>query len=205
MFDMVIAWIVETVNHWGYFGIFVAMFLESSFFPFPSEVIMIPAGYLAYQGQMNLFVAILVGIGGSLAGALFNYWLAVVLGRLLLERYGRYVFLKPETLDKLDTFFQKHGEISTFSGRLIPGIRQYISLPAGLSRMHLGRFSLFTALGAGLWVSVLAFLGYLVGQNEALVGEYLHDATLIALIFVAGLILFYWLRHRARGGIYDSD
>jgi membrane protein DedA with SNARE-associated domain len=199
MLDTIITWVVETVNHWGYFGIFAAMFLESSFFPFPSEVIMIPAGYLAYQGQMNLFVAILVGIGGSLAGALFNYWLAVVLGRPLLERYGRYIFLRAETLDKLDSFFQKHGEISTFSGRLIPGIRQYISLPAGLSRMHLGRFSLFTVLGAGLWVSVLAFLGYLVGQNEALVGKYLHSATIVALIFVAGMVLFYWLRHRAKG------
>jgi membrane protein DedA with SNARE-associated domain len=199
MLDTIITWVVETVNHWGYFGIFAAMFLESSFFPFPSEVIMIPAGYLAYQGQMNLFVAILVGIGGSLAGALFNYWLAVVLGRPLLERYGRYIFLRAETLDKLDSFFQKHGEISTFSGRLIPGIRQYISLPAGLSRMHLGRFSLFTVLGAGLWVSVLAFLGYLVGQNETLVGKYLHSATIVALIFVAGMVLFYWLRHRAKG------
>ena len=199
MLDTIITWVVETVNHWGYFGIFAAMFLESSFFPFPSEVIMIPAGYLAYQEQMNLFVAILVGIGGSLAGALFNYWLAVVLGRPLLERYGRYIFLRAETLDKLESFFQKHGEISTFSGRLIPGIRQYISLPAGLSRMHLGRFSLFTVLGAGLWVSVLALLGYFVGQNEALVGKYLHNATIVALIFVAGMVLFYWLRHRAKG------
>jgi len=198
MFDAVITWIVETVNHWGYFGIFVAMFLESSFFPFPSEVIMIPAGYLAYQGQMSLLVAILLGMGGSLAGALFNYWLAVVLGRPLLERYGRYILLKPETLDKLNLFFRKHGEISTFSGRLIPGIRQYISLPAGLSRMHLGRFVLFTSLGAGLWVSILVVLGYVVGQNEALVGKYLHDATLIAFIFVVGLIVFYWLRHRAK-------
>jgi membrane protein DedA with SNARE-associated domain len=200
MFDAVIAWIVATVDQWGYLGIFIAMFLESSFFPFPSEVIMVPAGYLAYQGQMNLWSAIGVGIGGSLAGALFNYWLAVVLGRPLLERYGRYILLKPETLDKLDLFFQKHGEISTFSGRLIPGVRQYISLPAGLSRMHLGRFALYTTLGAGAWVSVLAILGYLVGRNQEQVARYLHSATVMALIFVAGLILFYWLRHRAREG-----
>jgi membrane protein DedA with SNARE-associated domain len=198
MLASIITWIVETVNHWGYFGVFSAMFLESSFFPFPSEVIMIPAGYLAWQGKMNLYMAIASGIGGSLAGALFNYWLAVVLGRPLLERYGSYILLNTDTLDKLDIFFQKHGEISTFSGRLIPGIRQYISLPAGLSRMHLGRFALFTSLGAGLWVTVLALLGYVVGKNEELVGEYLHDATLIALISVAGLVLFYWLRHRAK-------
>jgi membrane protein DedA with SNARE-associated domain len=196
----VISWIVSTVDHWGYFGIFVAMFLESSFFPFPSEVIMIPAGYLAFGGQMNLFAAILVGIAGSLAGAVFNYYLAVWLGRPLLERYGRYIFLKPETLDRLEAFFLRHGEISTFSGRLIPGIRQYISLPAGLSGMPLGKFSLFTMLGAGIWVSVLTLLGYFVGKNEDLVGDYLHNATLIALLSVAGLVLFYWLRHRAKEG-----
>ena len=144
MLHTLITWIVTTVEGWGYAGIVAAMFLESSFFPFPSEVIMIPAGYLAFQGKMNLIAAILFGIFGSLAGAVFNYYLAVKLGRPFLEKYGRYILLKPETLDKLETFFQKHGEISTFSGRLIPGIRQYISLPAGLSRMHLGRFALYT-------------------------------------------------------------
>ena len=199
MFHTLITWIVTTVEGWGYAGIVAAMFLESSFFPFPSEVVMIPAGYLAFQGKMNLIAAILFGIFGSLAGAVFNYYLAVKLGRPLLEKYGRYIFLKPETLDKLEIFFQKHGEISTFSGRLIPGIRQYISLPAGLSRMHLGRFVLYTGLGAGIWVTVLALLGYFVGKNEDQVGQYLHNVTLIALLLVGGLVLFYWLRHRAKG------
>ena len=201
MLHSLITWIVSTVEGWGYAGIVAAMFLESSFFPFPSEVIMIPAGYLAFQGKMNLFAAIVFGILGSLAGAVFNYYLAVKLGRPLLEKYGRYILLKPETLDKLEIFFQKHGEISTFSGRLIPGIRQYISLPAGLSRMQLGRFALYTGLGAGIWVTVLALLGYFVGKNEELVGEYLHNATLMALLLVGGLVLFYWLRHRAKGGV----
>ena len=201
MLHSLITWIVSTVEGWGYAGIVAAMFLESSFFPFPSEVIMIPAGYLAFQGKMNLYAAIVFGILGSLAGAVFNYYLAVKLGRPLLEKYGRYILLKPETLDKLEIFFQKHGEISTFSGRLIPGIRQYISLPAGLSRMQLGRFALYTGLGAGIWVTVLALLGYFVGKNEELVGEYLHNATLMALLLVGGLVLFYWLRHRAKGGV----
>jgi len=196
----VINWIVSTVNDWGYFGIFAAMFLESSFFPFPSEVIMVPAGYLAYQGQMNLYGAIATGIAGSLAGAVFNYYLAVWLGRPLLERYGRYLLLSPETLDKLEAFFRRHGEISTFSGRLIPGIRQYISLPAGLSRMPMGRFAFYTALGAGIWVTVLTLIGYFVGQNEERIAPYLHNATLIAVAGVAGLVLFYWLRHRAKEG-----
>ncbi|ADV45796.1 DedA family protein [Nitratifractor salsuginis] len=194
----IVDWIVQTVNAWGYFGIFAAMFLESSFFPFPSEVIMIPAGYLAFKGEMSLLLAIGVGIAGSLAGALFNYWLAMHFGRPFLLRYGRYLFLKPETLDHLERFFARHGEISTFNGRLIPGIRQYISLPAGLARMPVGRFALYTALGAGIWVTVLGLLGYFLGAHEDRVAHYLHNATLLALVGVAGLSLFYWLRHRAK-------
>ncbi len=198
MLNSVIDWIVQTVNHWGYFGIFAAMFLESSFFPFPSEVIMIPAGYLAFKGEMNLYAAIFTGILGSVAGALFNYWLARRYGRPFLQRYGRYFFLDERTLEKLERFFTRHGEISTFNGRLIPGIRQYISLPAGLAKMPVGRFALYTALGVGIWVTVLALLGYSLGAHEEQVSRYLHNATIVALIAVAGLSLFYWLRHRAK-------
>jgi len=198
MLNSLIDWIVQTVNHWGYFGIFVAMFLESSFFPFPSEVIMIPAGYLAFKGEMNLYAAIFTGVLGSVAGALFNYWLAHRYGRPFLQRYGRYFFLDERTLEKLERFFARHGEISTFNGRLIPGIRQYISLPAGLAGMPIGRFALYTALGAGIWVTVLALLGYFLGAHEDQISKYLHNATIVALITVAGLSLFYWLRHRAK-------
>ncbi|WP_292658877.1 DedA family protein [Nitratifractor sp.] len=198
MLNSIVDWIVQTVNHWGYFGIFTAMFLESSFFPFPSEVIMIPAGYLAFKGEMNLYAAIFTGILGSVAGALFNYWLAHRFGRPFLQRYGRYIFLDERTLEKLERFFTRHGEISTFNGRLIPGIRQYISLPAGLARMPVGRFALYTALGAGIWVTVLALLGYFLGTHEDQVSRYLHNVTIMALIAVAGLSLFYWLRHRAK-------
>jgi membrane protein DedA with SNARE-associated domain len=198
--DNLILWIVHTVDQWGYAGIFAGMFLESSFFPFPSEVIMIPAGYLAYQGKMSLTLAILTGILGSAAGSLFNYYLSARLGRPFLLKYGKYLLIKPDTLEKMDLFFSRHGEISTFSGRLIPGVRQYISLPAGLSGMPVGRFILFTALGAGIWTVVLTLLGYLLGQHQELVSQYLHNATLIAIIAVSGLIFFYWLRYRAKKG-----
>ncbi len=201
MFASLVSWIVETIDSWGYFGVFTSMFLESSFFPFPSEVVMIPAGYLAFQGKMNLFVAIFSGIAGSLAGALFNYFLAAKYGRPFLLRYGKYVFLKPESLQKLEDFFAKHGDISTFNGRLIPGIRQYISMPAGLAGMALGKFSLYTVLGAGIWVSVLALLGYYLGANEDQVAHYLKSATLIAMLFIAGLSLFYWLRQKNKGSL----
>ena len=115
----IIDFIVKLVGDLGYFGIFFMMFLESSFIPFPSEVVMIPAGYLAYQGEMNFFVAVFFGILGSLAGALLNYYLALFFGREILIKYGKYVFFDEETMKKMEDFFAKHGHISTFSGRLI--------------------------------------------------------------------------------------
>jgi len=196
--------IVSYIGDMGYLGIFLLMFLESTFFPFPSEIIMIPAGYLAYKGEMNLYIIILVGILGSVAGALLNYYLAMIFGRKFILKYGKYFFIKEETLDKLDSFFAKHGEISTFTGRLIPGIRQLISLPAGLARMHIAKFSFYTALGAGIWVIVLVTVGYLVGSNEALISEYLKSATLIALVSVVLITVFYVIRHRRRREILED-
>ncbi|MBN2831910.1 MAG: DedA family protein, partial [Campylobacterales bacterium] len=179
-----IDWIVQTVSSLGYLGIFVMMFLESSFFPFPSEVVMIPAGYLSYKGEMNLWFSIVAGIAGSIAGALFNYYLAVKLGRRLLLKYGHYIFFTKETLDKVESFFKIHGSFSMLSGRLVPVVRQYISLPAGLARMHVGLFTFYTGVGAGIWVSILALLGYYFGQNEALLQENLHLATLMVVVLV---------------------
>ncbi len=204
MLHDIAAYLVETVGAMGYAGIFFLMFLESTFFPFPSEVIMVPAGYLAYKGEMNLVAVVLFGIAGSVAGALFNYYLAMHFGRAFLLRYGKFVGIKKETLEKLERFFQTHGEISTFNGRLIPGIRQLISLPAGLARMHLGKFALYTALGAGIWVVVLVAIGYLIGSNEALISRYLHTATLIALVAVVLISFFYIVRQKRRQKLLDE-
>ncbi len=205
MLHDIAAYLVDTIGAMGYWGIFLLMFLESTFFPFPSEVIMIPAGYLAYQGEMNLYLVVLIGIAGSLAGALFNYYIAMHFGRRFLLKYGRYFFVKPETLDKLEAFFQKHGELSTFNGRLIPGIRQLISLPSGLARMNLFKFSFYSALGAGIWVIVLVTVGYLVGSNAALISQYLHTATLIALVSIVFITLFYVVRQKRKKEILGED
>ncbi len=190
--------IVSYIGDMGYWGIFLLMFLESTFFPFPSEIIMIPAGYLAYKGEMNIYIVVSMGILGSLGGALLNYYLAKSFGRLFILRYGKYFFIKEKTLDKLEAFFTKHGEISTFTGRLIPGIRQLISLPAGLARMNIAKFAFYTSLGAGIWVLVLTILGYIVGANEALISEYLKSATLITLLCVVFIIVFYIVRNKRR-------
>lgn len=196
--------LVAVIGEWGYLGIFLLMFIESTFFPFPSEVVMIPAGYLAHKGEMNLYLIVLAGIAGSVAGALFNYYIALWFGRSFFIKYGKYMFIKTETLEKLENFFHKHGELSTFNGRLIPGVRQLISLPAGLARMNVAKFSFYSGLGAGIWVIVLVMLGYLLGSNEALISEHLTSATLIALLCVVLITLFYIVRNKRRKKILEE-
>lgn len=193
-----IEWIVNTVSALGYPGIFIMMLLESSFFPFPSEVVMIPAGYLAYKGEMSLTMAVAMGIAGSLAGALLNYYLAVWLGRPFILRYGRYFFLTEEKMERVERFFAHHGEISTFIGRLITVVRQYISFPAGLARMHLGKFLFFTGLGAGIWVAILAVIGYIAADNQDLITLYSKEATYGLLAFCVIMVGFYVWRHKRK-------
>ena len=191
--------IVNFAREFGYLGIFIMMFLESTFFPFPSEVAMIPAGYLASQGEMSLVLAIVIGTLGSLNGALFNYYLAKKYGRKGVLKFGKYFFFTEEKLQKMEKFFVEHGSFSTFVARLIPGVRQFVSLPAGLSSMNLQKFMLHTTLGAGIWVIVLALLGYFLGGNEALIKEYLHEIVLgTLLLIVVGTIVYVYRDKRAK-------
>jgi membrane protein DedA with SNARE-associated domain len=192
MLAAAVSWLVNTIGQLGYAGIVCLMFLESSFFPFPSEVVIPPAGYLASKGQMNIAAVIFMGILGSILGALFNYWLSLKVGRPFFRKYGKYFLVSPRSLDKADAYFRDHGHISTLIGRLLPGIRQYISLPAGMARMNLFQFSLFTALGSGIWVIVLAVVGYAVGSNEDLLNQYLHRITIavVAVCVVLGSVYF---------------
>lgn len=158
---------------WGFLFIFVFMAVESSFIPFPSEVVMVPAGFLAARGELMhgvspeaaLTVAVLVGLAGSLVGAYANYYLAFWVGKPFLEKYGRYFFVKPEPLTRACEVFNRYGAATTFVCRLVPVIRQLISIPAGISRMPLMSFTLFTGLGAGIWTAVLAGIGWVLGRT----------------------------------------
>lgn len=188
--------IVEWVSQFGYMGIFIMMFLESTFFPFPSEVAMIPAGYLASKGEMHMGAVIFVGTMGSLMGALFNYYLARQYGRKGLLHIGKYFFFTESKLKKMEAFFVNHGSFSTFVSRLIPGVRQLVSLPAGLSKMHVGKFLLYTTLGAGLWGIVLVLLGYFIGENETLIQAYLHQIIMITLGLIAVASMLYVYIHK---------
>ena len=186
LLNQIIGFLVSVIGDWGYLGIFILMFLESSFFPFPSEVVLIPAGYLIYQGEMNLFLVILFAIIGSLSGAWFNYFLADKFGRKIILK-----FLKEYHLKKVENYFKKHGSISTLNGRLIPVIRQYISFPAGLARMNKIKFTIYTLIGAGIWSSILVFLGYFLGQNQKLIHKYLTEITIFTLFIVLIISLIY--------------
>lgn len=195
-------WLADRVLALGYPGIVVLMAIESSVLPLPSELVMPPAGYLAAKGHMNAGLAVAAGTLGSVLGALVNYTLAVLVGEPVLRRYGRYVLVSERSLDRTEAFFRRHGEISTFIGRLLPVIRHLISIPAGISRMRLGRFAAFTALGAGLWCGILTYLGWLIGRHggdvERAIGPSVHRTLMLYVLPGAAILVlgYVWWRRR---------
>ena len=197
-FQLALDYLVLLIDKIGYLGIFIGMFLESTFVPIPSEIIMLPAGIAASEGKFNLHLAIFIGVVGNLFGAIFNYYLAIYCGRPILLKIGKYFFMSEKTIIKIETFFNKHGSISTFTGRMIPGVRHYISLPAGIAKMHFGKFCFYTTIGSLLWVFVLTYLGFFIGENREMLKEYLHIAILICLVFCLLLVLLYYFFHRKK-------
>ena len=198
---VVVTFLVHTVGRLGYAGVILLMALESSFVPFPSEVVVPPAGYLASLGQMNIFLVILSGIVGSILGSLLNYWIASRFGRDFLLKYSKYFFINTEKFARFEVFFNTHGEITTFVGRLIPVIRQYISFPAGLVRMNLKKFIFYTGLGAAIWCTVLAYVGYFVGNNIDIIKEnidYIMYFIFPALILIVIIYMIIYKYHKKR-------
>ncbi|GAB4215662.1 MAG: DedA family protein [Sandaracinaceae bacterium] len=180
MTEALISYIETVAAHapvWGYALIVLFMTVESSFIPFPSEVVMIPAGFLAARGELSLgspvadaMLAVVAGTVGSLIGAYVNYYLAMWLGQPFLVKYGKYFFLPPKNLERAEELFRDYGAGATFVCRLLPAIRQLISIPAGLAKMPLGSFTLWTGLGAGIWVAILTAAGYYFGATTADMG-----------------------------------
>ena len=217
--EKIVDWLAEVIFQLGYPGIALLMALESSFVPFPSEIVLPPAGYLAAQGRMSAPLAVVAGLAGSLLGALFNYFLAAKLGRPLLHRYGRYLLIREVSLDRAEAFFRRHGEISMFIGRLVPVIRQVISLPAGLARMRLDLFALYTALGAGIWCAILTYIGWYVGRHASVlasfdevlsrqeIARYTSRAVLVLVPVLVVILAIYTYRQRRRRmtGIGEGD
>ena len=202
---------VETITGWyashmNYASITALMTIESSFIPFPSEVVIPPAVYVASEptsalcatGNYPLDVALIVLFGtiGAMLGAVINYLLSMWLGRPIIykfadSRVGHLLLLSSEKVQKAENYFNEHGKVSTFVGRLIPGIRQLISIPAGLAKMHFGQFMLYTFLGAFIWNSVLALLGYIAHGQADLINQYSHELSIIILVIVCVVVLYY--------------
>lgn len=200
-----IAWCLEHLNYWV---ITLLMAIESSFIPFPSEVVVPPAAYMAAEnGEQNVVIIVLCATLGAAIGALINYYLAYYLGRPIVykfanSRFGHMCLIDEGKVQRAEAYFDEHGAVSTFIGRLVPAVRQLISIPAGLARMRLSRFLLYTTLGAGVWNSILAAIGYYLqsvvpyDQLDAKVAAYSTELK-YAMIGV-GLALVAYLFYKAR-------
>ncbi|MCM1311849.1 MAG: DedA family protein [Bacteroides sp.] len=190
------------LDNLNYFWIVLFMAIESSFIPFPSEVVMIPAAYMAAEeGEMSIPLIILFGTVGALIGALINYTLAYFLGRPIVykfanSRLGHICLIDQEKVENAEAYFDKHGVVSTLIGRMIPAIRQLISIPAGLAKMNIGKFMIYTSLGAGVWNAILVGIGIVfhtqIGKEELIntISHYSHIIGIAAIILVIGIIGF---------------
>ncbi|HVO35241.1 MAG TPA: DedA family protein [Gemmatimonadales bacterium] len=203
MLERFLTWLVDTIGALGYPGIAVLMAIESSVIPLPSEMVMPPAGYLVAMGRMNAALALGACILGGLLGSYANYWIASRVGRWFFVRYGRWVLVSERSLERSERFFQKHGPIAVFISRLFPVLRHLVSIPAGIARMPVGRFLVYTGAGAGLWGGILMAIGWVIGkEGRALsreqIATYSHRAVMILIPAVAVLIAAYVIRHRRR-------
>lgn len=195
---------IDLVESLGYIGIFIATVIEGTFVPIPNEVTLIPAGYLIAKGSFDLITTLVVSIVGNLVGSLISYYIALKYGRLLVKLYGKYIFFSEEKLKIVEAFFSRHGPFSVFIGRIMPGIKHFISFPAGLGKMNLVKFIAYTGAGGALWVSVLIFLGYFIGNSADTIDQYL---SLINWIVIIGCILGIgaYIYHYNKGKIKTSD
>jgi len=203
IFNSVLDWYMANLN---YFTVALLMTVESSFIPFPSEVVIPFAAYKAAEGDLNIFLVVLSGTIGALTGALINYYLAKYLGRPLVYRFagsaaGRIFLLSKEKVEHSEQYFIKHGKSSTFIGRLVPAVRQLISIPAGLARMNIRDFVLYTLAGAGIWNIILAVIGYFIYDLRDKIFPYLDDILIVLGVVFVGYLVFKGIRQKRKTGI----
>jgi membrane protein DedA with SNARE-associated domain len=198
-----VEWITNTMEQLGYLGIGFLMFMENLFPPIPSELIMPLAGFTVSKGELNFQYAVLAGVIGTILGTLVWYYAGVLVGekrlRELADRYGKWLGVSGNDIDRANQWFYRHGAIAVLLCRLIPGIRTVISLPAGISRMRLAPFLFYSTVGTTIWIFALTYAGYLLGDHYNLVEEYLGPVSKIALgIIVVGFIAWVVWRNRAQ-------
>lgn len=194
MFD----WVVSTIDSWGYLGVWALMVAENVFPPIPSEVIMPLAGFLAGAGKLSLGLTILVGTLGSVLGTLMWYYIGLWFGEERLKRFaarhGRLLTLSPGDIEAAHDWFQRHGAMAVFFGRMIPAIRTLISVPAGLARMPLWQFLAYTTVGSALWTGVLTFAGLLLHENYALVADWVDPLSKLVVVTVVAVYVWRVIR-----------
>jgi membrane protein DedA with SNARE-associated domain len=190
IFQTVFDWYMANLNYWT---IYLLMTIESSFIPFPSEIVVPFAAWKAAEGSLSMWGILLASTTGAMTGAIFNYYLAIWIGRPLLYRladtkWAHALLITRESVEKSEKYFIKHGKASTFIGRLVPAVRQLISIPAGLARMHMGTFLLFTFLGATIWNIILAVVGYYAYDKREFILPYLDW-----IMYAVGALFVLWL------------
>jgi membrane protein DedA with SNARE-associated domain len=195
--------VLRLFTNLGYAGIVVAMAIESCCIPLPSEVIMPLAGFLAFQQRFNLWSATVAGALGCVVGSAVAYWIGATGGRPLLLRYGRYVLISHHDADRADAFFARYGDLTIFATRLMPIVRTFISLPAGIARMNFGKFIAYTFLGSLPWCLVLAYAGYKLGEHWGEVGGVLHKYDVLVGIGILALVALFLYRHLRRQATGD--
>lgn len=191
----------DLAHHWvtsyGYAAIFLLMAVSAACIPFPSEITLLVGGFYASSGRLDVLAVGLAGTTGSLVGSFVAYVAGRTGGRALLERYGRFVFIRAHDIDRAERWWERHGDAATFFGRLIPVIRSFISLPAGIAEMPLGKFTLYTVLGVAVWSFALAYLGDVLGNNWEKASHYMSiPSAIVAALLVAGLIYYLITRRR---------
>lgn len=189
--EFMILWVVNIISHLGYFGLIVLMALESMVFPLPSELVMPFAGFLVYQGKFTFWGIVVFSTIGTVIGSLISYYIGRYIGEPFFERYGKYFFVKKHHLDVTHSFFRKYGEKTIFISRFIPVVRHLISIPAGMSRMNILKFTLYTALGGAMWNAFLAYLGIKLGERWELVHNYSRILDYIVIAILVGLVVWF--------------
>jgi membrane protein DedA with SNARE-associated domain len=184
--DIAINWI----NSIGYWGILLGMVLESACIPIPSEVIMPFGGYLVSTGHLNIIGVILIGTLGNIIGSFISYAIGLWGGKRFIDRFGKYVFLSKKHLESAEKWFDKRGEITVFVSRILPAIRTFISLPAGIARMSLSKFLIYTAIGSVIWSSILTYVGYALGKNWDNIQNFLHPIAYVVAVIVFFILVF---------------
>ncbi len=192
-----IDWVTETIGDYGLFAVFGLMLLESMGILIPSEAISPFAGYLVSQGRMGLFGAVAAGVLGNLAGSWIAYLIGLWGGRELWFHYGRYVGVRRHHLILAEKWFDKYGEFTVFISRCLPVVRTFISFPAGTARMNFAKFTFYTFLGCVPWVFALTYLGYLLGENWEMIGDYLHYLDYAVALGVLAGAVYLFLRWRS--------